>query len=92
MYIKVRVTAGEREKIKCMYIKVRVTAGAKKEKFEKKSEDHFNVWVKEPAERNLANTRVRELLAGHFIVSIGKVKLVSGHHSPSKILDIRIED
>ena len=71
-----------------MYIKVRVTAGAKKESFEKVSDDHFVVSVKEPAEQNRANKRVIELVALHFGVPTGKVRLISGHHSPSKIVDI----
>jgi hypothetical protein len=71
-----------------MYIKVRVTAGAKKESFEKKTDDHFVVSVKEPAQMNRANKQVIALLADHFGVPVGKVHLVSGHHSPSKIFDI----
>lgn len=73
-----------------MYIKVRVTAGAKKELFEKKSDDHFAVAVKEPAERNMANKRVIELVALHFAVPPGGVRLISGHHSPGKILDVNL--
>jgi uncharacterized protein YggU (UPF0235/DUF167 family) len=74
-----------------MYIKVKVSAGAGKETFEKISDDHFEVSVKEKAERNMANRRVRELVAAHFGVPIGKAKLVSGYHSPGKIFDIDIE-
>jgi uncharacterized protein YggU (UPF0235/DUF167 family) len=71
-----------------MYIKIKVTPNAKKESFVKISEDHFEVSVKEKAERNMANARVRELVAQHFSIPIGKAKLVSGHHSPSKIFSI----
>jgi uncharacterized protein YggU (UPF0235/DUF167 family) len=73
-----------------MYIKVKVTAGAKKEKFTQTSSDHFEVSVKEKAERNMANTRVREMIAEFFKVPLGKAKLVSGHHSPGKIFDVDI--
>ncbi len=75
-----------------MYIKIRVTAGAKKEIFEKISKDHFKISVKEKAERNMANNRVRELLASHFSMPIGKIRLISGHHSPGKIFSVDIED
>jgi uncharacterized protein (TIGR00251 family) len=69
-----------------MYIKVRVTAGSKKEKIVRESDDHFDIAVKEPAERNLANSRILEIFRTKFP---GKnVRLVSGHHSPSKILAI----
>lgn len=69
-----------------MYIHVKVTAGARKESFVKKSKDHFNVSVKEKAEHNMANTRVLELVAEHFKVSRNKVRIVNGHHHPSKLL------
>lgn len=69
-----------------MYIKVTVTAGAKKESFVQKSEDHFEIFVKEKAERNMANTRVLELVAEHFNISKNKVRIVNGHRHPSKLL------
>ncbi len=71
-----------------MYIKVRVDAGGKKETFQQLALDTFRVTVKEPAERNLANKRVRELIAKHYEISIGSVRLISGHHSPSKIFSV----
>lgn len=71
-----------------MYIHVRVTAGAKKESLKKLKADHYAVSVKEPAERNMANRRVIELISSHFNVPAGKARLVSGHHSPSKIFNI----
>jgi len=74
-----------------MYIKVRVTTSAKKEKIVKKSEDHFDIFAKEPAERNLANKRVVELVRNYFKVYNGDVRIVSGHHSPSKIISISVK-
>lgn len=73
-----------------MYIKVKVEAGAKKEKIEKKSENNFLIKVKEPAERNLANTRVREIIASIYTINVKSVRIISGHTSPSKILSINI--
>lgn len=74
-----------------MYIKVRVTPGAKKEKVEKISDDHFAIAVQEEAKQNLANNRVRELLAFHLKVPKGKVRLIAGHRSPSKIFSVDAE-
>lgn len=71
-----------------MYVKVRVVAGKKTESFTPTSSDHFTIWVKEKAERNMANNRVVELIARHFKVQLNKVRIVSGHHSPSKILSV----
>ncbi len=75
-----------------MYIKLRVKAGAKEEKFVQKTKDHFEVSVRELAERNLANKRIVELVARHFKLPIGKVRIISGHHSPSKILNVDVGD
>ena len=71
-----------------MYIHVKVSAGAKKESWKRRSEDHFEIAVKEKAQRNEANTRVLELVASHFKVSINKVRVVNGHRHPSKLLII----
>ena len=73
-----------------MYIKVKVTAGVKKEVVEKIKNDEYRVWVREKAERNMANNRVRELIAREYSIPIGKVKIISGHQSPSKILSLLI--
>ncbi|MCC2631256.1 MAG: hypothetical protein K0S38_1065 [Candidatus Paceibacter sp.] len=74
-----------------MYIKIRATPKAKVEKFVQKSKDHFEISVKEIAERNLANKRIVELVALHFKVPTGKVRIINGHHSPSKILSVDID-
>jgi len=68
------------------YIHVKVTAGAGKESFKEKSSDHFEISVKEKAERNMANSRVLEIVAGHFKLPVNKVRIVNGHHHPSKLL------
>lgn len=71
-----------------MYIKIRVLAGAKKEEIKKKSENFYQISVKEKAERNLANRRICEIIASLYEVPVGRVRIVSGHQSPSKILSI----
>jgi len=71
-----------------MYIHVKVTPNSKKEKFEQISDDHFEVHVREKAERNMANKRARELVAEHFCVPAGKVRIINGHHSPSKLISV----
>ena len=70
------------------YIHVSVTAGAKKEIFTQIKDDHFEISVKEKAERNIANSRVLELFAIHFKVSKDKIRIVNGHRHPSKLLVI----
>lgn len=74
-----------------MYIKVRVTPDAKRETLKQDSPDHFTLSVKEPAEQNRANKRVIALVAQHFNVPTGKVRIISGHHSGGKILSVDVE-
>lgn len=69
-----------------MYIKVKVIAGAKIEKVEKKSDDHYNISVKEVAKNNKANKRTVDIFRSLYPNLI--VRIVSGHHSPSKILSL----
>lgn len=72
-----------------MFIKVFVSPGAKKEKVEEKG-DTFSISVREPATQNLANTRVRELLAVRFKAPLGKVRILTGHRSRAKMISISI--
>ena len=71
-----------------MYVKVRVIAGAKKETAQEVSAGYFKISVREPAERNMANRRIVELVAAHYKRAAKQVRIISGHTSPSKILSI----
>lgn len=73
-----------------MYIKVKVIAGAKKEEIIKKKSDTYIISVKEPAERNLANRRICQIIAFLFEINIKNIRIISGHQSPSKILSINL--
>lgn len=73
-----------------MYVVVRVTPDARKEQIEAQEVDEFLVSVREPAKGNRANARVRALLARHYRLPIGRVRIVSGHHSPKKIMSIDV--
>jgi len=77
---------------KFMYIRVKVQAGAKKEELRQESHDHFLILVKEKAERNQANKRVLEILAEFFGLPKGKVRIVNGHQSPTKLLIVEKEN
>lgn len=68
------------------YIHLKVKAGAKKEIFEKIDDTHFEISVKEKAEKNMANTRVLEIVREYF--KTNNIRIVNGHHSPSKLLII----
>ena len=71
-----------------MYVRVRVYPGCKRESVRKIEDDRYEIQVREPAERNLANQRLRELLAIEFGVSAKTLRLVSGHRSRTKIFDV----
>lgn len=74
-----------------MYVKVQVQAGMRKEKVEQTGEHTFAMTVKEPASRNLANKRIRTILANWYTVPEGNVRIVTGHRSPGKIFDVTLE-
>ncbi len=69
-----------------MLIKVRVTAGAKEESWSMKARDAFAISVREKAEGNKANERVREILAEYYRTK--DIRLIHGHHSPGKVFEI----
>ena len=70
-------------------MKVRVHAGEKKNRVVQKAPDHFEVWVKAPAQEGRANEAVRILLAGVLGIPENKLLLVKGATSPSKIFGVR---
>ncbi|MES3031123.1 MAG: DUF167 domain-containing protein [Patescibacteria group bacterium] len=69
-----------------MYVKVKISPGSKRESLEKIREDHYTVCVREKAENNKVNKRLLELMHREFPDSL--IKIISGHHSPSKIVSI----
>lgn len=71
-----------------MYIHVKVTPGAKADSVRKVSQDRYDMWVREKAERNLANKKVTELLAKTLGLETKMVRLISGHTSPSKLFSV----
>ncbi len=70
-----------------MYLKVFVTPGAKRERVEEKGET-LVISVREAAQGNQANARVRAIVAARFDVPFGKVRVLAGHRSRSKMLSI----
>lgn len=72
-----------------MYIKVKVHAGEKKNELKQKSQDAFEVWVKAPAERGLANEAVRAILAEHLGIEAKNLHLIKGATSPAKIYEVK---
>jgi len=69
------------------FIRVFVTPSAKREAVEEKG-DVLVIAVKEPAQGNHANTRVREIVAARVGTVLGKVRILTGHRARSKIVSI----
>ena len=74
-----------------MYIKVRVVAGSKKEEVILEKPNYFKIFVHEKAKQNMANKRIVEIIAREYKIKPGLVRIVSGHHSPSKLLSVDVE-
>ena len=70
-----------------MLIKIKVTASAKHNSLEKTPKG-IDISVKAKAENNMANDSVREILAIHFDVPINKIKIVRGHKTSSKTIEV----
>jgi len=71
-----------------MYLKIRAVPEAKKDLIEVLSADTWKVSVRAPAERNLANQRVIELVANKLGLEPKQIRLISGHQSSNKILSL----
>lgn len=72
-----------------MKIFIKVKTGAKKEKVEEIRGNCFLVVVKARPEKGKANLAVQKAIAGHFGVSVSRIKIVSGATSKEKILEIK---
>ena len=68
-----------------MKITVKAKPLAYEEKVKKVGQDSFEVWVKEPPVKGLANMAIGNALAEYFNVSHAKVRLVSGFFFKKKI-------
>lgn len=69
-----------------MLIKVRVKAEAKRQLIMEIAHDSYAVHVKSSRERNEANKEMLELLKEHF--GTKHIKIIKGHTTPHKIVDI----
>lgn len=69
-------------------IKVRVTPGSKKDEVVSKGEDSFDIKTRAESERGEANDAVVVLLAHKLDVDPKKIRIIKGHRSHSKIIEI----
>jgi len=71
-----------------MRINVKAKPNSNEEKVEKISDTEFVVSVKEPPVHGLANKAIIHALAKHLNISQFRVRIVSGHTSRQKVVEI----
>jgi len=71
-----------------MKIFVKVKPRAKIEKVERVDDKNFTVFVKEPPIKGRANQAIIRALAEYFKTSSSRVKIISGHTSKQKVIEI----
>ncbi len=76
-------------RVKDSTVVVSVEPDARRERLVEISPTTFQISVKEPAQRNRANQRVRELLAEHFGVTLSSVQILTGARSGKKRFTVR---
>ena len=71
-----------------MLLKLRVHPDSKADRIEKKSPDHYEIWVRQPAEDGRANAACLRLLGAALSVVPGRIRIIKGGKSPSKIVEV----
>jgi uncharacterized protein YggU (UPF0235/DUF167 family) len=71
-----------------MLIHVKIKPESKRYEVIVKSEGSYIVSVKEEAKENKANYAMLLLMADFLDVPVSILRIITGHHSPSKIIEI----
>lgn len=71
-----------------MLIKLRVHPDSKHNEIRRKKSDHYEVWVKAPAEDNRANKACLVMLGHELGVPARTIRIMKGAKSPSKIVEV----
>lgn len=71
-----------------MKITVKAKPNSHEEKVEKISDTEFIIFVKEPPVHGLANKAILRALANYFNVSFSRVRIISGHTSRQKVVEV----
>ena len=71
-----------------MLIHIKIEPESKEDSVTEKNKTSYIVKVREEAKENKANNKMLVLLARHFKIERNKLRIITGHHSPSKIIEI----
>jgi uncharacterized protein YggU (UPF0235/DUF167 family) len=69
-----------------MLIRLKVHPDATRDSIERRAEAVYEIWVRAPAERRLANAAALALLARELGCSAKSLRVIKGATSPSKIV------
>lgn len=71
-----------------MLIKLKVHADSRHAAASKKADDAYEVWVRAPAERGLANSAALRALAQALRQDVRRLRIIKGAASPNKIVKV----
>lgn len=74
-----------------MLIKVKAFPNSKREEIIQKSENSFEVKIKEKPEKGRANKEVLKVLSAYFKIPESKIRLVKGFKKRNKIFEIKVD-
>ncbi len=72
-----------------MKIFVKLKIKSSQEKVEKVDDKNYKIWVKEPPVNGRANKALIEVLADYFDTSKSSIRILRGHKSRKKIIEIK---
>ena len=71
-----------------MLIHIKIKPDSNKDEVVKKNDASYIVFVREEAKENKANYAMLLLLADFLDVPVSTLRIITGHHSPSKIIEV----
>jgi uncharacterized protein YggU (UPF0235/DUF167 family) len=71
-----------------MFIKLKVHPDSKRDKLFKRAPDAYEIWIKAPPERGLANASAIRLLSLELGIDAKRILLIKGATSPAKIVKV----
>ncbi len=72
-----------------MYIRVKAFPNSPRETVETVSEHVYRIFVRENAERNMANTRIKIILGNLYQIEPKSIRQISGHQMQNKMFEIK---
>ena len=71
-------------------VSVEAFPSSRKEKIERLADDKFKIYIKEPAQNNLANKRIAVILSDIYNTDVRNIKQLTGHRSQKKKFEIKL--